>query len=280
MSLLDGPLSLLERRSDAISPTAHYTGEVWRVAGLSHPALGTVEGRVLHTSLRPVMTVSGLLGGETLDGFLLARHRLIDRLLTARIETGEITQVVELAAGMSPRGLRLSAAYPELTYVETDLPAMAARKREALSRAGAGHRVVELDALVDDGPESLAELAAGLDRGRGLAIITEGLLNYFPRNETDGIWARVGAALQAFPHGLYLADLHLRSDNADGRQRAFSTLLGLFVRGRVHFPYADAADARAALGEAGFAATELHPGTEGGSEPAAERVRVIEAFSG
>ncbi len=36
-----------ERSSDAISPTAHYTGQVWARNGLSHPRLGTREGRVL-----------------------------------------------------------------------------------------------------------------------------------------------------------------------------------------------------------------------------------------
>ncbi len=32
--------------SDAISPTAHYTGYVWARNGLSHPELETLEGRV------------------------------------------------------------------------------------------------------------------------------------------------------------------------------------------------------------------------------------------
>lgn len=33
--------------SDAISPTAHYTGQVWWRSGLSHPLLATREGRVM-----------------------------------------------------------------------------------------------------------------------------------------------------------------------------------------------------------------------------------------
>ena len=48
--------------SEAISPTAHYTGYVWARNGLSHRELATVEGRVLYESLRPMMTLSGLLG--------------------------------------------------------------------------------------------------------------------------------------------------------------------------------------------------------------------------
>ena len=34
-------------RPDAISPTAHYTGQVWLRRGLSHPELATWEGAAL-----------------------------------------------------------------------------------------------------------------------------------------------------------------------------------------------------------------------------------------
>lgn len=44
--------------SNAISPTAHYTGYVWARNGLSHPALSTREGEVLFASLQPAMLAS------------------------------------------------------------------------------------------------------------------------------------------------------------------------------------------------------------------------------
>jgi len=274
-------MALLERGSDAISPTAHYTGEVWRRAGLSDPALGTTQGRLLHAGLRPAMALSAALGGDTLEAFLLARHRLLDELLEAEIESGRVDQVIELAAGMSPRGLRLSARHPELVYIEGELPAMAARKRRSLARArlrpGPRHRVAEIDALAQDGPASLARVGRELDHSGGLAIITEGLLNYFPREQTDGIWRRVATELSHFADGVYLSDIHLETNNRAGPQRAFGALLGAFVRGRVHFPYRDGEDARARLRAAGFASADLHPGSEGGSGPGVDRVHVIEA---
>lgn len=271
---------MFSRDSDAISPTAHYTGEVWRRNGLGHEALGTRQGRVLYESLRPPLALARALGGDTLEGFLLARHRLIDRLLESEIAAGEVGQVIEIAAGMSPRGLRMRARHPDLTYVEADLPAMAARKRAALAKAGGDHRVADFDALAERGPRSLASLAAGLDPDRGLAVISEGLLNYFPREDVDAIWARIATTLGEFRGGIYLADLFLQSDNAGGVQRAFGALLGAFVRGRVHFPYADVEQAEAGLAAAGFDSATLHAGTEGGSGPGVERVKVIEARVG
>ena len=81
-----------------------------------------------------------------------------------------MTQVVEVACGLSPRGWRFAQRYGErITYVEADLPGMAARKRAALDRIGClsdHHRVVAVDALRDDGPDSLATLAETL-RGDG-----------------------------------------------------------------------------------------------------------------
>lgn len=87
--------------------------------------------------------------------------------------------MIEVACGLSPRGWRFAKRYGDrLHYVEADLPEMAARKRAALERIGSlgdYHRVREVDALRDDdGPGSLAAIAAELDHRRGLAIITEG----------------------------------------------------------------------------------------------------------
>ena len=201
--------------SDAISPTAHYTGQVWLRNGLSHPLLGTREGRLLFDSLQPVMRTSALLGGPSLEPYLLARHHAIDARLEHAIEHDGVTQVLEVAAGMSPRGWRFAQRYGErLTYVEADLPAMAARKRRALDRIGslsAAHRVVDLDALRDRGPLSLQAVAGELDPARGLAIITEGLLGYLAPEAMTGLWRRFARTLDGFAGGRYLSDLHLGS---------------------------------------------------------------------
>ena len=122
------------------------------------------------------------------------------------------------------------------------------RWRAPTTPAGAHHLVVELDALADDGPRSLADVAERFfDPSRGLAIVTEGLLNYFDRAVGRG---RCGAAspacCRAIRYGLYLSDLHLGDDIERVRgARAFAALLSVFARGRVHFHYADAGRGRA-----------------------------------
>ncbi len=246
--------------SGRISPTAHYTGYVWARNGLSHPELETLEGRLLFESLRAPMTVSGVLGGGTLEAYLLARHRAIDTLLEQAIDARRVRQVIEVASGLSPRGLRFSRRYGDsVTYVEADLPGMVERKRDALERIGslsAHHRVAEVDALKDDGPGSLHELAATLDRRKGLAIITEGLLGYLDHDSVRGIWRRFAETLGSFRHGTYISDIHM-GELQNSQVRVFRLMLSLFVRGRVYLHFGEESEIRAALLEAGFATAEV-----------------------
>ncbi|HXD66874.1 MAG TPA: class I SAM-dependent methyltransferase [Solirubrobacteraceae bacterium] len=245
---------------DNISPTAHYTGEVWRRAGLSHPWLGTREGRIMVDALHPLMVVSGALGGPSLESYLLARHRAIDALLTDAVERHGVSQVIEIAAGMSARGWRFANRYGDaITYVEADLPAMAERKRRALARIGSlsdGHRMAEIDARRDEGPRSLAQLAASLDPGAGLAIVTEGLLGYLATDAVLALWRRIATALATFSSGRYISDLHLGSVQTPV-VRLFRQLLAGFVRGQVYLHFDRATEAEAALREAGFAAATV-----------------------
>jgi O-methyltransferase involved in polyketide biosynthesis len=260
-----------------ISPTAHYTGYVWARNGLSHPELATAQGRVLYESLRPMMTVTGLLGRGTLEAYLLARHTAIDALLKRAIEQHGVAQVIEVASGLSPRGWRFTERYGDrLTYVETDLPEMAELKRRALARMGARHRVLALDALAE---EDLPALADELDHDTGLAIITEGLLGYLPSDDVATLWRRFAQTLSRFRAGRYISDLHLA--NAQTREvKAFRVLLSAFVRGNVYLHFDDAAQASSALREAGFAHAEVLSAVDAGGEnrdAAARLSNIIEA---
>jgi O-methyltransferase involved in polyketide biosynthesis len=263
--------------SERISPTAHYTGYVWARNGLSDPALETVEGRVLFESLRPWMAVSAALGGGTLESYLLTRHRAIDARLERAIDDRRVGQVIEVAAGLSARGLRFKRRYGDrLTYVEGDLPGMVRRKRAALGQLQDGHRIEELDALSD---ESLAAVAGTLDPSRGLAFVTEGLLGYLERDQVTGIWKRFARTLGAFPRGVYVSDIHI-GELQNAQVRVFRLLLSAFVRGRVHLHFGSEEEVITALHEAGFLGAEVRQATEVVGEDrdqAARLAHIIEA---
>ncbi|HVV10226.1 class I SAM-dependent methyltransferase [Amycolatopsis sp.] len=265
---------LLPRGSEAISPTGHYTGYVWVRNGLAPQALATTEGRLFYHALEPAMAVSRRLGQPTFEGMLVARHRILDALLAGAVERGEIGQVIEIAAGLSARGWRFTRRY-DVRYVEADLPRMAARKQRLLQRLdGPSPRVVTLDALAEDGPESLGALADSLDPELGTAIITEGLLNYFDLDAVTGMWRRFADVLRRFPTGAYFADVVLGDSPV---QRLGVGLLSTIVRGRVHLHFADDTEAAAALGDCGFPAADVTPADT--EDPSARLVHVIDAWT-
>lgn len=247
---------------DAISPTAHYTGHVWSRNGLSHPALATREGELLFAALQPAMLASRAVGGPSLEAYLMARHLAIDARVQRAIESGTATQVLEVAAGLSPRGWRFAQRYgADITYIEADLPAMAERKRRALRRIGTlgeHHRVLDLDALTPGGPGSLAAVGGELDPGAGLVVVTEGLLGYLSTDEVTALWKRLAVLLSTFSAGRYISDVHL-GDVVTPVIRGFRILLGAFVRGRVYLHFDSAEQAERALLTAGFRGAEVTP---------------------
>jgi O-methyltransferase involved in polyketide biosynthesis len=247
-----------------ISPTAHYTAYVWVRHGLSHPALASPQGRLYHAILAPAnFAYDRLLGRPNLEAMLLARHRVLDHLLARAIETGAVRQVIEIAAGLSPRGYQLARRYPAVRFIEGDLPESAALKRRLLDGAGLGganHEVVTVNALLDDGPGSLAEVCAGLP-AVGTAIVTEGLLGYFDLDAVTGMWRRFARALRGRGGGLYLCDLNLGGD-ATAAARAFRHALSWFARGEVHLHFDGPDAAAAALRAAGFDAAEIRRPSE------------------
>ncbi|MGW0917253.1 class I SAM-dependent methyltransferase [Streptomyces sp. NPDC002784] len=274
----------------SIGLTALYTGHVWVRHKLAPAEFATMRGRCLYGVLSPLMAAKQALGEPVLADFLLARHRVIDHLLAGAIESGQVSQVVEFAAGMSPRGTTTLEKYGEpLRYVETDLRPMAERKRRLLDRiaapAGGKHYVAEADVTQRCGFHSPAVVLGRLDHSQGVVVITEGLLNYLPRATVTAFWADIAHAARKFPHCLYLSDLHLGAENMEWSDRAFSKVLRATTGGHHGFPFHGAADAESALRLAGFDPVSLHRPASFGSvlpgmyKPGAQKVRIIAAHA-
>lgn len=264
---------MLSRTAAAVSPTALYTGAVWARNGLSHPGFATRTGTAMWAALQPPQALLGLVGGPSLDALLLARHHAIDEYLREEIESGRIGQVVEIAAGLSPRGWRFTREFDDLTYVEADLPGMAARKSEILERHRLGaprHHVRTIDAFADDGPDSLAAVVADLEPSIGTAVITEGLINYFSLDDVLGLWPRIAGVLANGAGGVYLSDIHLDVHD-DVVTRVASAGIMVFVRGKVFQHFGSEEEALGALETAGFTSAELRRPSDLTDDP--ERVR-------
>lgn len=249
-----------------ISPTAHYTGTVWARNGLSDPALtGSLKPTLYWAAAPLVWATAPLVGGLSLDDALLQRHRIVDAVLTEAIEAHGVRQVVEIAAGMSARGLRFTRKYADLTYVEGDLPGMSSRKQAALEGLrGPRHHVLTVNALLDEGPQSMREATRELlDPAVPTALITEGLLNYLDHATLRSLWTRIAGFLSGFSSGVYLTDLI--TEEAAHRHWTlglFFQLLSMVARGRVMTHFGSDAEASAFLGALGFDRVTTHGGAD------------------
>ncbi len=250
--------------SDArISPTAAYTGQTWVENGLSPPGFGSPLGRAMYWSTRPAQLIMRRAGAATLQGMLLARHSAIDAVIAEEIAEGRVSAVIELACGMSGRGVRFTSEFPDLPYIETDLPGMVERKQRALDELGphaANHEVRVLNAFSADGlPALVAELRekySELADGGGIAIIAEGLQNYFDEATVRGLWHR---SLPLLGSGVFVGDLHTRDTNSGLLIAAYEAALGVFVRGKIHIHFEDRAAAIAAMAQEGGQGDLLSP---------------------
>lgn len=257
---------------------------MWRRHGLSPEALHPRSEQWLAEALRLGAPLSRHF---LVDGMLHARHCAIDRQLERAIASGAITHVVELASGHSARGWRMKQRFgPALHYIETDLPAMAEDKQLRLSQGGLlspQHEVRALDASATAGPLSLPALLASLPAEAGVAVISEGLLNYLPLQVVDQLWQSAAMKLRRFSASLHLSDCYLAEDNGDPLTKALVGALSLAVRGRVHLHFDDARSLVERGLRDGWRAVEVERcnavglDRQIGDAPGAERVRIIRA---
>ena len=256
----------MPRDTSRISITAHSTGYTWFANGLSPRPFATRPGVFFYHSQRPWMVLANrVLGISDLETGLLQRHLVLDHLLSAAIRDLGVSQVLEPACGLSPRGWRfMRRSLPEgFRYVEADLPGMAERKRGLLARTGdmpPGHVVADCDVFA--GGELSLESVAGRHLAPGVptAVVMEGLVNYFPTPVMTGVWGRVAGILSSLGGGLYLTDnlMHPNGHPMGFLIPAWLRLVAVVARGRMHTHFSGPEEARRTFASAGFSQTLVH----------------------
>lgn len=204
--------------SSGISFTALFTGHVWYENGMSARFFTSPQGKLLHRALQPAEKISQRLLGTSVEDMLLQRHRIIDHRIDWLVRHQGVSQILEIACGYSPRGYKLSRKYPQLKYIEADLPPMAQRKRELLQQHrgfGPDHQVINCDVFAGGAPHGLDYIMSHiLDPARPTVIITEGLVNYFRLGDINWVWSRIAHHGRRFPKAWYLTDLVPLPDHA------------------------------------------------------------------
>ena len=172
-----------------------------------------------------------LLGGDDLTREDLTWYApvLEDRAksLDEMIRRSGVRQVLELAGGLSLRGLAMTAI-PNLVYVETDLPVMVAEKTALIAAILARHHLAPRSNLhltaanVLESADVLAA-AARFNPLEPVAVVHEGLLQYLTATETETVARHIHEVLGKHGGVWITPDFSLKADaeNVSAPQRRF-----------------------------------------------------------
>lgn len=234
-----------------ISFTAHYTGYVWYQMGISHPAFATAKGRLLTLIAHPFETFGEKVVGGSMRSTLKARHTMLDNHLTALIQQHPDLQVLEIAAGLSPRGWWFRQHYSSITYRELDLPDMAATKQAALLQVQPDSpQVLSADLFSYD----FQQVFTVFDPAKPLVIISEGLINYFTKNLLQQLLQSIVGYGATFQQLYYLTDLYPEPVKNRFASLIWSSskLLKFASRSAFSFHFQNPAQVKAFFQQAGF----------------------------
>ena len=239
-----------------ISPTAKYTAYLRTFTDIPYAKEIALESGAKKTFQE--------LAGESKESivrlapFSEARYKVTDRILAEH----DMTQVLEIAAGLSPRGLAMTRN-PDVVYVVTDLPEMLEVEEtitETILTKSNGHRSnLHFQAANALDMESLSKAATAFKFDRPLAIITEGLLPYFNRREKGVLAGNIHEVLEEYD-GLWIAtEVHTRQflqeiSQLDGKlvRKRLSTISSSIGSNFENNAFADKNDMEQFFGKSGF----------------------------
>lgn len=189
-----------------VGPTALYTAQAWREGCFENAEYfddrlgrwmykaGNLTRKIARPFLPPFM--------KDFNEFLFIRHRAFEDRLDSMLPD----MVIEVAAGLSPRGLTYSRRWSNTLYQELDLPNMVAAKEARLKSLNQpeNYLLAETDILADD---FVHRLPVKPKSNQHVVVITEGLMDYLSMEEKQRAWGNVVKLLEmAHPDSRYLTE--------------------------------------------------------------------------
>ncbi len=239
-----------------ISFTAHYTGYIWYQMGISHPLLATSKGKTLAMIAHPIESWGEKHVGGSMRTTLKERHTMLDDRLKQLIGQYPDLQILEIAAGLSPRGWWFRKHYPQIDYRELDLPDMAKTKQTALKQINPDSpAVLSVDLFTEDFKNAFAVF----DPQRPLVVISEGLINYFDKALLSQLIQSIADYGKDFRSLYYLTDLYPEPVKNKLAKVIWgsSKLLKILSRSAFGFHFIDPAEVQTFIQNAGFTQVQV-----------------------
>ncbi len=249
---------IMGKNCQKIPHSALYTSATWKWGGLPCAEIVTPPGTEgifllvnIFVALYRVLNPQKI----SLRHNLLHRHTAIDTL----IRRSPCRQVIEIAAGFSPRGCMFSAD-PAFCYFELDLPEVLALKRAQLEASEAGRSILARSNFsLLEGDITRLDFSQPF-RAVPTIVVSEGIMMYFRREAQMAIWRNI-ARFVKLHGGEYVFD-YIPVDDEPPRSwpgQRLSELRHRLTNPPPPFAYDERTrlDVAADLREAGFSTVEM-----------------------
>lgn len=186
-----------------------------------------------------------------------ARYKAINHLITRF----GYTQILELASGLLPRGMVMSEN-PNITFVESDLPAMVDLKKELVSKLIGNRPNLHFKAIDATRIPSQFPLHADYLRSENkVTILCEGLLSYLTFPEKERVCANIREVLSHYGGVWITPDLTTKQQYSMRQtnpaiKKAFQGIANATGRSMFDNSFNDMAYARQFFQEQGFCIEE------------------------
>ena len=162
-------------------------------------ALTSFRGRVM------VNIMMRLVPARHFLHFIVARPTAFQDIIENNIPKEKLgAKIVEIAAGLSPRGLHLARALPNAQIIEVDLPGVVAEKQKRLHKA----KINVPQNLTWRGADlGTTPLSSVLDNEKVEVVVAEGLSQYFPPKQIQEMARYIHETL--VPGGVYICDISI-----------------------------------------------------------------------
>lgn len=197
---------------DAVSPTAKVVGYLRcmdpTLAFAHHLSFSTDAERTLRNH-----DITDPLVQARMSILFCSRYRTINAVV-ARLGH---RQILEIASGISPRGLQWSRENPRTVYIESDLPRLMRQKAKILRNSIQEDAVLSRGVLHCCGIDaldlgSIRHALEYTDPRAALTIVTEGLLLYFNADEMKTFMTHMATILAERPAATWVVDLVSRTN--------------------------------------------------------------------
>jgi len=202
-------ISKANEQFDPVSPTAKVVSYL-RSLDSSLSLFGESELNQQGKQILEQLNVDDLQTKELMGVMFQSRYHAFN----VAVQQHDSAQVIEFAAGVSPRGLQWSQNSPGTIYFESDLPQLMVRKakliRNSLLNSTADQQqrgllhCCGIDVLSE---ESIRKALEVIDLDRRITFVTEGLLLYFAEEELGKFLTNIRNILTRYPKAIWISDL-------------------------------------------------------------------------